>query len=352
MRALWLALPLFWLSACSDGGSGEAGPGEPDARTLPCFVRFAPDKAQAGQDCRPRYGDFCPLDPAPLFNAQEPSACPGVRIRQASVRSGSLESRYWLLEPADGPVRGPTVIALHYALSRGATLIERMRLAELVAGRGVRLVVPDAPDLVTGWGLLLTLGGAPADPRINLLDALLTATVPAGERAMFMGVSGGAVMAYRYACERSAKVSGVLLIAGEVRPGQLEGCRPASPFATVQIHGTADLVAPYGAAPLLSAGIEEIYARHGQINGCAAFDRQRVRLPSPEAPLIPFIDVLWMRDGCASGRGNAVVKVENGGHNIPGTNTSLALPVNFFGPVSSGFDSTLQGYDLLRYLGG
>jgi polyhydroxybutyrate depolymerase len=342
-RPALLAACAWLLVACSDSGT--------DAGARSCAAVFNPELAQTGADCRPRYGAFCELNPAPFFNVDRPSACAGVQLHEGRAAAGGETIDYLVMEPVGAGPATPTMLALHYSLSNGATLAERMRLAELVKGRGLRIVLPDAPGTSTTWGRPLGASLLLPDPRVAQIDAVLAAAAP-GQTVMVMGVSGGGVLAFEYACQRSARVSGVLLIVAEIRDAELGSCRPASGFASVQLHGTADLVAPYERILLLSAGVETVYAALRANNGCSQAREQGVALPSPEAPVIPELELRWVREGCRSGQGSALLKIQNGGHNIPGASTSLGLPVNFFGPIATGFDSTLQGYDLLRYLGG
>lgn len=63
--------------------------------------------------------------------------------------------------------------------------------------------------------------------------------------------------------------------------GDLADCTPAAGLATVQVHGTFDVIAPYPAVPL--------------------------------------------------------VAVEGGGHNWPGFSGPLNLPITLYGPTANGF---------------
>lgn len=332
------------LSACG----GEAG----TARSaLGCLAAFNPDRAQAGEDCRPRYGQFCPLQPAPIFNPERTSPCDGVDVATSSVTVSGQTVDYLVLSPPGATADTPTLLALHYSQATGANLAERMRLSELVKGRGIRVIAPTSPNLSRSWSQSALVSTVFADERLAQIDAVLNAVV-GGRTVQVLGVSGGGVFGFEYACQRAHRVSGILVIAAEIRDSELSRCQPTQSFASVQIHGTADLVAPYEPVAVLSAGVVNVYTALRAINGCARAPQQRVTLPSPEAPVIPDIDLQWVREGCRSGQGSALVTINNGGHNIPGNTTTLGLPVNFFGPIATGFDSTLQGFDLLRYLGG
>lgn len=342
LRPALLGFCVLALTAC--GSEGTSTP-------LSCASLFDPERAQAGEDCRPRYGTFCPLQPAPFFNPDEPTACDGVDIVQSSLTVAGQAIDYLVMSPKGANANTPTLLALHYSQATGVTLVERMRLAELVKGRGVRVIAPDAPNLTGTWSQSDLLTAVVGDERVAQIDAVLD-TVIGAQPVQLLGVSGGAVFAFEYACQRAERVTGLILIVAEIREGELSRCKPQGSFASVQIHGTADLVAPYERVPALSAGVVNVFNRLRANNACSRAVEQGVTLPSPEAPIIPDIDLRWVMDGCRSGQGSALVTINNGGHNIPGNTTALGLPINYFGPISTGFDSTLQGYDLLTYLGG
>ena len=60
------------------------------------------------------------------------------------------------------------------------------------------------------------------------------------------GLSNGGIYAGRFACRRPDVFDAALIVAGSVGPGEGEGCKNGAPIGTVQVHGTLDVLAPYG----------------------------------------------------------------------------------------------------------
>ena len=345
------------LAACSGGSaSSEIAQGLINIGNL-CTDRFNPAFAASGEDCKPVYNRFCPASAATLpFNQTEVDACDGVSSSTGSVSVGGETSSYVIVRPASGG-RSGLYVALHWAGANGETMVNRMRLSELAKGRDVTVVAPTAPGESASWGYDTAPAVIPIETRMLLLDAIISAaqqqTGVAGP-VLVSGVSGGGVMAFVYGCERAEHVVGVEIVAAEVAPTQLSACAPARALASVQVHGTLDAIAPYQPLPVLAAGPVPIFEHLLASNGCDANRLSTVQLPSPEA-LVSGIEVRWApRSACTSSVGSALVTIQGGGHNWPGFDDplNLGLGANAYGPISTGFDATLQGYDLLRYLAG
>jgi polyhydroxybutyrate depolymerase len=349
-------------SGSSGGGSGSSG-GSSGSGSLTCQQQFSPDKAAAGDNCTPTYGQFCPNtgSGSPVTNDQNVNACDGVNVSTGTVSAGSLSSDYFVAEPANVASDAPIYIALHWANANGQTMVNRMRLTELAKGRALTVVAPTAPGQVPfrTWGNSVVASTSPVADRIALIDALITqlqnaSTVKAAASRpiVLAGVSGGAVLAYEYACAHAERLAGVLLVAAEVTPADASACQFDAPLASVQVMGTNDLIAPYNATPGLSAGAQPVFASFYTNNGCDASKIKSATLPPASSDVgISGIQVQWVTE-CTTDRGSALVTVDGGGHGWPGAQGPLNLPVTIYGPISKGFDATLQGYDLLRYLGG
>lgn len=73
-----------------------------------------------------------------------------------------------------------------------------------------------------------------------LLDHLGTWLTVDESRIYATGISNGAAMAHRLACERSGDIAAIAAVAGANQFATLESCEPASPVAVLQIHGTED----------------------------------------------------------------------------------------------------------------
>jgi len=351
-----LGLSLAVLAGCvGETGNGSLqGGGALNIGDL-CTDRFDPAKAAAGADCTPVYYRYCP-SPGTTSpgNQTEVPYCDGVNVSRGTVSVAGINSSYMILTPATGG-RSGLYVALHWVGGNAETMIGRTRLSELARGRDVTVVAPTAPGTPATWGFDTLPALTELTTRIQLLDAVIAeARQRTGlqNRVLISGLSGGGVMAYEYACQRAQQVAGVELVAAEIQPATLSGCAPAQPFVNVQVHGTLDLIAPYAAVPLRSAGVENLFDNALTLNHCDASRVSIANLPSLDT-FVSGIEVRFAPPSiCSSGAGSALVTVEGGGHNWPGYDEplGLGLGINGYGPTSYSFDATLQGYDLMRYL--
>ncbi|WP_420426378.1 hypothetical protein [Algiphilus sp.] len=60
------------------------------------------------------------------------------------------------------------------------------------------------------------------------------------------GLSNGGIYAARFACRRPELFKAALVVAGSIGPAESEACMNGAPVGTVQVHGTVDVLAPYG----------------------------------------------------------------------------------------------------------
>ena len=129
-------------------------------------------------------------------------------------------------------------------------------------------------------------------------------------RVFVTGVSNGAMMAYRLACERAERITAVGVVAGAV---VVDDCRPSRPVSVLEIHGTDDPLIPYQggtpdapeaqAAPPYTA-TPDMVRRWAEIDGC----------PPPGPPQVdgPVSTESWT--GCRNGSAVRLVTVRGGGH--------------------------------------
>ena len=171
-----------------DGGSGGDGGGDsgggdtPDARS--CAGDFGPDRIDEGEDCAPVYHAFCDStfgDGAFLYEETPP--CDGVTVETVTGDSsetfaGFLD--YVVLRPT-GVAPRAVVTSLHFRqilrepATAAHTFAAQMRLAELVRGRQVMVILPGAPG--GNWqqtplpGLIDTIGtgGLAGIPLLDIL---------------------------------------------------------------------------------------------------------------------------------------------------------------------------------------
>lgn len=91
--------------------------------------------------------------------------------------------------------------------------------------------------------------GYAMDRRVDdaaFLAALIERLVKEGradpKRVFMTGMSNGAMMAQRFACERADLVAAIAPVAGQLN---VESCKPSRPVSVLMIHGLKDEHAPY-----------------------------------------------------------------------------------------------------------
>lgn len=142
--------------------------------------------------------------------------------------------------------RLPVVVVLHGLGVNAQAMSRTADWRGAVARDGFLAVFPQGVS--DSWNL------GPCCPPANLLgvpdraylDALVAELVARddvdAERMYLTGFSNGALMVYRYACDRPEVFAAVAPMAGS----NVTGCAPPQPVSLLHQHGDADLVVPYG----------------------------------------------------------------------------------------------------------
>jgi len=112
-----------------------------------------------------------------------------------------------------------------------------------------------------------------------LLDALEASTPVNMKRVYATGISNGAAMAHRLACEMPHRIAAIAAVAGANQVSAVQGCKPDRPVPVLQIHGTADCAWPYDGGKPNCVGAPKFKGEYiaversmrvwRDINGCA-----------------------------------------------------------------------------------
>jgi polyhydroxybutyrate depolymerase len=132
------------------------------------------------------------------------------------------------------------------------------------------------------------------------------------KRVYVTGISNGAMMSYRLACELSDKIAAIAPVEG----AQNLDCRPSNRVSVIIFHGTADRLVPFdgGSTPFQLAGrrndtpVDDTVAFWVKENGCASAPR---REESSEVHTTIY-------SGCKGGAGVALYAIQGGHHMWPG----------------------------------
>jgi len=233
--------------------------------------------------------------------------------------------------------------------------------------RGAILVLPDGKDHGgnhRAWNDGRRAVGLRCNPScedevddmayFDALLALVDQVAPHDPRRVYaLGMSNGASMAHRVACERSEQVVAIAAVAGTNRFAPVDACEPTRAVAVLQIHGIDDPVWPYrggesttarGGYPSVGATITGANATLPDIgddvgwvlrDGCDKDAREK-KLPDRVADHTSSVEQSW--DGCRDGTEVRLVTIRGGGHTWPGGDQYLGERV--IGRVARDFEAS------------
>jgi polyhydroxybutyrate depolymerase len=213
----------------------------------------------------------------------------------------------------------PLLFVFHGAGGDAASMAQHTALTEAANARGYAVVYPEGVDHRWNDGR-----GTAATDDVGfirtLLDSLRTA-LPVDQRRIYAtGISNGAGLALRLACDLPGTFAGIAQVAGALAAA-LEGrCAATSSVSLIMFQGTRDPLMPYdGGVLTLRRGrvlaaprTAELFAR---VNGCA---NESLVTAEPDT----VTDGTRVRrstyPGCREGRDVVLFTIEGGGHTWPG----------------------------------
>ncbi len=259
---------------------------------------------------------------------------------------GGHDRRYLMhLPPTPGGERLPLVVELH---GRGidAVQFDRMTGFRMLADReGFALAMPSALGEVWNSGIPRADADAPDD--VGYLLAMIDdvcARVSVDRRRIYVtGMSNGATMAARLVCEHPERLAAVAQVAGTAGVEVAQRRRTGCPVPILQIHGAADIYAPYlgGVVRALRA---RLVFRHpsAQMVGVDDWARQWVEannaVSGPELSTLPPDTTIRTWRGASSACEVIFYRIEGAGHTWPGS--KVTLPRVLFGRTARTFDAT------------
>lgn len=160
---------------------------------------------------------------------------------------------------------------------------------------------------------------------VAMLDDIAKHLPVDSRRVYAAGISNGAMMTHRLACEATNRIAAVAMVAGTA-PADLAGCSPSRPISVMGFHGTADPITLYAGGEVrslfglkkrgkvISAG--DFKAFWVRFNRCSS-ERVAVRLPDINQD--DHSDVLQESYSiCDQGSSVIFYRVTGGGHTWPG----------------------------------
>lgn len=128
------------------------------------------------------------------------------------------------------------------------------------------------------------------------------------KRIYVTGISNGAQMSYRLACDLGDTIAAFAPVSGSYPP--FKDCPPVRPIPVVIFHGTADRLLPYAGNPPLTQPVREWAASWAARNGCAA-------TPSTTFQKDEVKSETWA--SCQAGADVVLYSIDGKGHSWPGS---------------------------------
>lgn len=269
----------------------------------------------------------------------------GTAAFDATFTHNGLSRRFVVIRPQ--PVRSglaPVLLLLH---GNGGTAENQANIAEvaqLVADAGVWAVMPQAVDGV--WD------DDPARPKGRddvgfvraIIDVLTAGFAVDAQRVSAAGLSNGAFMASRLACEASERIAGFGFVAGSITGGLAASCAPLKARRIMLVNGTTDPIVPYDGGRIGLRSVPQAFAFWLGMHGCVAASTRASELPDLAADGTTI--QLQANNSCGSGQEVRLYTVRNGGHAWPGG--WQYLPIATIGTTSQDIEATREIWQFVR----
>ena len=169
----------------------------------------------------------------------------------------------------------------------------------------------------------------------DLIDAVSAEYHVDSRRVFATGMSNGAKMAHRLACDLSGRIAAIAPVSGGL---VLEQCEPARPVAVLYFHGTADPISPFlgGYTGIVNTPALVTIERWADINGCS--EETEVVYQEGEVTCTAHMD-------CEDGATVTLCKVEGGGHTWPG---GMRMPEEGAGHTTYDIDASRYMWEFFK----
>jgi polyhydroxybutyrate depolymerase len=242
-----------------------------------------------------------------------------------------------------GPL--PLVLELHGRGIDGAAFDRWTGFAAPADEAGFVLVMPSAINGIWNGGRGLGRRGEDPDDvdhLITVIDDVMSRLAIDPRRIYVVGMSNGATMAARLACERADGITAIAQVAGTAAVAVSAQCHPARPLPILQIHGTRDRIAPFegGRARGLLA---RLVLRQSGGPSIGVDDWARLWVDANGASDGPHTTSVSADTTIRRWRGGSAAsdvvfcRVEGGGHTWPGSHVWIPP---FLGRIGRGIDAT------------
>lgn len=242
--------------------------------------------------------------------------------------------------------RWPLVVSLHGRGGDGITQERYSRMTSIADREGFIVAYPDGHR--RSWHDAREKGPA-AEAGIDdvafvsaLIDHLVASHAADPERVFVTGISNGAMMTFRVACELAHKIAGAGAIIGLMPDNPAYQCKPSRPVPMMIVAGTADPMVPYGGGDVLGDDKGTVLSAHvsrakwAEMNGCEGADFQQTIDHADDGTRVQELRHTRCRDDAEV----VLFSVEGAGHTSP--SGDQYLPEAVIGKTSHDIDASAE----------
>jgi polyhydroxybutyrate depolymerase len=232
----------------------------------------------------------------------------------------------------------PLLLVFHGAGGEGAGIASHTGLTGPATARGYAVVYPDGVKRRWNDGRGMSTGQDDVEFIRILLDSLSHELPVDPNRIYATGISNGAGLAYRLACDLPGIFAAIAPVAGAAATAIEERCEATRPVSVISFQGTRDRLMPYeGGNVAIRRGrvlsAQRSAALFAKVNGCTPTPAVT---PEPDTVRDGTRVLRLAYGGCREGREVVLYTIEGGGHTWPG-----GPPVGrLVGRVSRDLDAT------------
>lgn len=232
----------------------------------------------------------------------------------------------------------PVMLNFHGLSMSGGTQELLTGMHAQAAKSGFIAVHPNGRGIPQSWN-----GGLCCSPASSLLkskdvdfvrkvlDMIESKLCVDKKRIYATGISNGAYISYRLACELSDRIAAIAPVAGIQL---ISPCRPKRPMSVIAFHGTADAIVPFEGRKIIGwPSVQDSVGFWVKHNGCR---------PQPKQVFSKGDTTCNEYSGCQGGTRVRLCVTKGGGHTWPG-----GFPVPGLGVTTKDINATEVGWSFL-----
>ena len=239
---------------------------------------------------------------------------------RVTLEVGGRRRDYVLHVPAGLPAGPrPLVLELHGGGGTGGNIERLTGLQAETDARGWLVARPDGVERQWNDGRPEVRAGVDDVAFLSaVIDDVATRTALDPTRVYATGISNGALMSGRLACELADRIAAVGQVAGTQGVEAAARCAPSRPVSVLVISGTADPLVPYGGGPI--GPVLGVGGDRGTVLGAEAYVAAwvgRDRAGPPSTTELPPDTTMSRYRGAARSEVD-FYRVDGAGHTWPG----------------------------------